>query len=283
MACVLDLASLLVLLSSACCVDPPRVPAQENASPVTNMTVDPRRKTLTWNYRRNVTEHWCQLDTPHNCTTRQSPRVRGDNTYFCHFPNAVLHGGATFTVNVTTDGHPYRSVLDFQNSGKEGSGAVNFSCLIYEVRVMNCSWTPGPAAPKDVQYQLYRWSSMHDDEVECPHYITDPVGTHVGCHFGELKEPQQKAYSFLVNGTSEETPIPFLDFSPFKTIEMEKPNPPANVTVPHNGSHYIIQWDNPKMGSDIASGALCYELVIRRKGSSSKEEHPLKRAQLTSQ
>ncbi|XP_066214170.1 granulocyte-macrophage colony-stimulating factor receptor subunit alpha-like, partial [Saccopteryx leptura] len=266
MARVLGLASLLLLLSSAaCCADPPPVTAPGNASPVTNLTAHPRRKMFSWNYRRNVTEHRCQLDTPPNSTTRQSPRVRGDHAYFCHFPNAVLHRGATFTVHVTADGHPYRSVLDFRNSGREGSGAVNFSCRIHHVRLMTCSWTPGPAAPTDVQYRLYRWSSMRDeDEVECPHYTAAPAGTHIGCRFGELTEPQQKAYSFLVTGTSKETPVPFLDFGPLKTIEMEKPDPPANLTVLHNGSHHVIQWNNPRTGSDVASGALYYELDIHR-------------------
>ncbi|XP_066128185.1 granulocyte-macrophage colony-stimulating factor receptor subunit alpha-like isoform X2 [Saccopteryx bilineata] len=279
MARVLGLASLLLLLSPvACCADSPPVTTPENASPVTNMTVHPRKKMFSWNYQRNVTEHRCQLDTPPNSTTRQSPRVRGDHTYFCHFPNAVLHRGATFTVHVTAEGHPYRSVLDFRNPGKEGSGAVNFSCRIHHVRLMTCSWTPGPAAPTDVQYRLYRWSSMRDeDEVECPHYTAAPAGTHIGCRFGEFTEPRQKAYSFLVTGTSEQTPVPFLDFGPLKTIEMEKPDPPANLTVLHNGSHHIIQWDNPRTGSDVASGALYYELDIHREGSSSQEEHVFQR------
>lgn len=50
--------------------------------------------------------------------------------------------------------------LGFVFPGREGSGAVNFSCVIYNVQFMNCSWTPGPAAPADVQYYLYVWTSM---------------------------------------------------------------------------------------------------------------------------
>lgn len=44
--------------------------------------------------------------------------------------------------------------------GREGSGAVNFSCFIYNVRLMNCSWAPGPRAPADVRYQLFWWTSL---------------------------------------------------------------------------------------------------------------------------
>lgn len=43
--------------------------------------------------------------------------------------------------------------------GPEGSAAVHFSCLIYRLRFMNCSWAPGPMAPADVQYRLYAWTS----------------------------------------------------------------------------------------------------------------------------
>lgn len=44
--------------------------------------------------------------------------------------------------------------------GREGSGAVNFSCFIYNVRLMNCSWAPGPRAPADVCYRLFWWASL---------------------------------------------------------------------------------------------------------------------------
>ena len=112
-------------------------------------------------------------------------QVTEDHTYVCTFPNSVLHRGANLTVNVTCDGVVFLQVLTFANPGevpvscgrvvpgppaghrwisgrvspgREGSGAVNFSCLIYNVRFMNCSWAPGPAAPADVKYRLF-WAS----------------------------------------------------------------------------------------------------------------------------
>ena len=48
---------------------------------------------------------------------------------------------------------------------------------------------------------------------ECSHYILDSAGTRVGCHFDELGEGHTTDdYFFLVNGTSSNTDIPFLDF-----------------------------------------------------------------------
>ncbi|KAF0884511.1 CSF2R factor, partial [Crocuta crocuta] len=111
--------------------------------------------------------------------------------------------------------------------GREGSGAVNFSCLIYHVRFMNCSWAPGPAAPADVQYRLFSWAASHEAEAECVHYVVDATGTRVGCHFDQLGKPHRTDnYFFLLNGTSRETQIPFLDFTPFKAVQMGK-------TLPH--------------------------------------------------
>lgn len=40
-------------------------------------------------------------------------------------------------------------------AGGEGTAAQNFSCFIYNVHFMNCTWAPGRAAPDDVQYFLY--------------------------------------------------------------------------------------------------------------------------------
>ncbi|XP_074179889.1 granulocyte-macrophage colony-stimulating factor receptor subunit alpha [Rhinolophus sinicus] len=238
------------------------------------MKLDPRKKMLIWNNRRNVTWQECKIDTRPSCPTSPIPQVKGNNTYFCIFPNCVLHSGALLTINVTADGDVFQHKLAFHNSGKEGSRAVNFSCLIYNIRFMNCTWMPGPAAPADVQYHLYAWTSTYeDDEVECPHYLVGSTGTHVGCHFDQLAEPKSTDnYFFLVNGTSQETAIQFLDFTPFKATEMEKYNPPANLTISYNGSHHIVQWDNPEIRFDISSYILCYELDFQIKGSSSKRD-----------
>ncbi|XP_039694343.1 granulocyte-macrophage colony-stimulating factor receptor subunit alpha-like isoform X2 [Pteropus medius] len=161
--------------------------------------------------------------TPSTWRPRTREAVSADNTYFCLFPNSVLHRGATLTVNVTADGDVFEHVLAFENPGPDGSAAGGFSCLIYSLRRMNCSWTPGPAAPADVRYRLFAWTDPHDDEVECPHYLLDSKGTRVGCHFDKLAEPKRTDnYFFLVNGTSKHTAIQFVDFTPFKAVQMGK-------------------------------------------------------------
>uniref|UniRef100_A0A7N5K198 Granulocyte-macrophage colony-stimulating factor receptor subunit alpha-like n=2 Tax=Ailuropoda melanoleuca TaxID=9646 RepID=A0A7N5K198_AILME len=284
MATMLDLVSFLVLLNSGWCGQAQL--AQENISPIINMQLDSRKRMLTWNYIRNVSQQECLIYTPPsspsmpNFPTTQRPEVREDNTSFCIFRNRVLHRGANLTVKVTCDGVVSQKVLPFVNPGREGSGAVNFSCVIYNVRFMNCSWAPGPRAPADVRYQLFWWASLHEDEAECAHYVVDPAGTRVGCHFDELGKPQRTDnYFFLVNGTSSETAIPFLDFVPFEAYKIEKYDPPANITMSYNGSHRIIRWENPAIRYDLSSHVLYYELDIQTAGSSSKAKPVFQRGQ----
>ncbi|XP_024905532.1 granulocyte-macrophage colony-stimulating factor receptor subunit alpha-like [Pteropus alecto] len=167
--------------------------------------------------------------------------VSADNTYFCLFPNSVLHRGATLTVNVTADGDVFEHVLAFENPGDAASAGLR-------------------AGPR------------HDDEVECPHYLVDSKGTRVGCHFDKLAEPKRTDnYFFLVNGTSKQTAIQFVDFTPFKAVQMEKYNPPANITIRYNGSCHLIRWDNPETRFEMPSHMLCYELDIQRQHTPNPE------------
>ncbi|XP_046528868.1 granulocyte-macrophage colony-stimulating factor receptor subunit alpha [Equus quagga] len=245
---LLDPVGLLVLLTWASCGHPARAP--ESVSPILNMKLDSRTKTLSWNYRRNVTEQECKIDTPPDDSTSKTPQVNGNDTYFCEFPNSVLHRG----------GQP-----DAQRHRRGGRvpGSPGFPQL---------SWSPGPAAPPDVRYHLYWWASSHDLEVECARYVVDPAGTRVGCHLDDLGDPKTTDYFFLVNGTSNRTAIRFLDFTPFRAKLMEKYRPPANITTAFNGSHHVVRWDDPETRFDVASHMLCYQLDIRRQGSSYKRD-----------
>lgn len=268
MVVLLDFVILLVLLNSARST----VLAGEKESPIVNLTLDSRKKILSWNSRRIVTQQTCAIVTPLDPDTSQEPQVRND-TYFCTFPNAVLHRGATLTVNATSEGQDFSHQLAFSNPGKEGSGAQDLSCIIYNVRLMNCSWTRGPAAPADVQYQLYSWTSLHGNVSECSHYVLDSAGTRVGCHFDELGEGHTTDdYFFLVNGTSSDSDIQFLDSPSVNGPSLEKYNPPANLTVQDNVSHFVIRWDAPAMRYSLSNSVLRYALDIQKMGSFSKRE-----------
>ncbi|XP_048640599.1 granulocyte-macrophage colony-stimulating factor receptor subunit alpha-like isoform X2 [Marmota marmota marmota] len=230
--------------------------AADNASPVLNLKLDPRKKLLTWRYSREVTQHSCRIVTPLAPATSTSPRGTADLAYRCAFPNALLHRGATLTLRGSSRGGDFEEELVFPSTGKEGSRATGFSCFIYDVRFMNCSWTRGPAAPADVQYHLYSWFSRDEDETECAQYMVDSAGVHVGCHFEDLGEAKTTDnYFFLLNGTSNAVAVQFLDFAPLVAFKIEKYNPPANVTVHYNASSHshVIRWLNPHRRYDLAS------------------------------
>ncbi|XP_047392114.1 interleukin-3 receptor subunit alpha-like [Sciurus carolinensis] len=154
-------AWLLMVLTRALCEADQQLDrtTEDNVSPIIDLKLHPRKKTLTWNYTRDVTEHHCRIDTPLDPPMSMTPQVTAGPAYRCAFPNARLRRGATLTVRGSSQGHGFAEVLTFRNAGKDGSGAVGFACVLYDLRFMNCSWAPGPAAPADVQYHLYLWMS----------------------------------------------------------------------------------------------------------------------------
>ncbi|NXN20291.1 CSF2R factor, partial [Indicator maculatus] len=95
-------------------------------------------------------------------------------------------------------------------AGMNRSAIENFSCVIYNISLMNCTWQAGRDAPADTQYFLY-WQNSRDDNVtECELYIKDENGRNTGCRFQNVSIEIEKAY-FLVNGSSKDSLIQFYD------------------------------------------------------------------------
>uniref|UniRef100_A0A8C9JBD0 Granulocyte-macrophage colony-stimulating factor receptor subunit alpha-like n=1 Tax=Panthera tigris altaica TaxID=74533 RepID=A0A8C9JBD0_PANTA len=167
--------------------------------PSLNMKFDRRTMELSWDCKENTTYLECVM------IHKEKGEIRKKNKdCHCNFSHDSLHGGITFVVKVNSTQGPIPEKLVYANPGGEGTAAQNFSCFIYNVNFMNCTWAKGRAAPDDVQYFLYIL-----DFKECPHYVTDS-GTHVGCHLHDLSGLTFRNY-FLVNGTSRETAVQFFD------------------------------------------------------------------------
>ncbi|PKU46656.1 hypothetical protein llap_3044 [Limosa lapponica baueri] len=94
--------------------------------------------------------------------------------------------------------------------GVNGSAIENFSCVIYNVSLMNCTWQAGREAPADTQYFLYWQYSRYEDAMECELYIKDKNGRNMGCRFENVTTNPETAY-FLVNGSSKDSQIQFYD------------------------------------------------------------------------
>lgn len=99
--------------------------------------------------------------------------------------------------------------------------------------------------------------------------MLNAAGTAVGCHFARLAEPSSaiEDFFFLLNGTSTETAVPFLDLGPCHSMKMEKYNVPQNVRSHYNGSYHIIEWDDPQRRYKQSVHILLYEISLQRKDS----------------
>ncbi|XP_034971513.2 granulocyte-macrophage colony-stimulating factor receptor subunit alpha-like [Zootoca vivipara] len=151
------------------------------------------------------------------------------------------------------------------NQGLEGTSAENLSCVIYTVRVtsMDCTWEAGRNISKDVQYFLYLIYHKNDgEEMECPQYKSNELGRHVGCHFPNVKVPENHI-TLRVNGSSEESLVQPLD-QQFWPFDHEKLAPPQNITWNCHEQPWgcKVQWKPPpcalKDNSDY-----CFKYEIR--------------------
>uniref|UniRef100_A0A8D2A518 Fibronectin type-III domain-containing protein n=1 Tax=Sus scrofa TaxID=9823 RepID=A0A8D2A518_PIG len=240
----------------------------QNAS--LHVTFDPKTMTLRWDCRENITSGEC-LMTMHKENSRVKKGIKGKECR-CTFQDHSLHGGVSFTVKVNIGQRWISETLVYSNPGVEGTAAQNFSCLIYNADFMNCTWAKGQAAPNDIQYFLYIRDSKKKIERECPRYLSDS-GTHVGCHLQNISGLSFYSY-FLVNGTSQKSGIQFFD-SVLMLKEIERYNPPNNITVYCNESHCFIQWEKPRTRKTLSDREFQYQLDIQRQSNIRRSENQL--------
>uniref|UniRef100_A0A2K6EVN9 Colony stimulating factor 2 receptor subunit alpha n=1 Tax=Propithecus coquereli TaxID=379532 RepID=A0A2K6EVN9_PROCO len=181
-------------------------PPTPDPEPSLNVKFDPRTMTLAWDCKENTTSGRCTMLLKEEDRVVKKPRKK---ECWCNFEDTPLHRGVLLEVQVNTSERSFREKVLYSNPGGEGTAARNFSCVIYDVDFMNCSWAKGAAAPGDVQYFLYIRDSKRKRERECPRYVQH-LGTHVGCHLRNLSGLTFRNY-FLLNGTSRTVGIQFFD------------------------------------------------------------------------
>ncbi|XP_033369657.1 interleukin-5 receptor subunit alpha-like isoform X2 [Parus major] len=149
--------------------------------------------------------------------------------------------------------------------GMNGSAIENFSCVIYNIFLMNCTWQAGREAPADTQYFLYWQKSRDEEEMECELYIKDENCRNVGCIFQNVSIGTEKAY-FLVNGSSKDSLIQFYD-EYIDLYKIEKLMPPSNITVNCDEikNDCIIQWQRPQISHSDKDLCFKYEISIKYK------------------
>ncbi|NWX19411.1 CSF2R factor, partial [Aegotheles bennettii] len=155
-------------------------------------------------------------------------------------------------------------------SGMNGTAIENFTCVIFSVSFMNCTWHMGKMASRDTQYFLYWQTSKKEDFTECQNYIKDNCGRHIGCRFHNVTIKNTRAY-FLVNGSRsgqnihEENRLLINCTSKYNIVE--KLTPPLNVTVNcTEDSHRCEIWWQPPCTSHVKRhDCFKYEIIIENK------------------
>ncbi|KFP76028.1 Granulocyte-macrophage colony-stimulating factor receptor subunit alpha, partial [Acanthisitta chloris] len=150
-------------------------------------------------------------------------------------------------------------------AGINGSAIEHFSCVIYNISLMNCTWQAGRNSPADTQYFLYWQNSREDKEMECELYIKDENGRNMGCRFQNVKIEPEKAY-FLVNGSSKDFLIQLYDeYTDLYKIEIL--TAPLNVTAncTRDSEGCIITWHQPLMSHEKNAKCFEYEISIQKK------------------
>lgn len=152
----------------------------------------------------------------------------------------------------------------YMPEGKNYSAAENFSCVIYSVSIMNCSWTVGKEAPEDTQYSLILRQTPINVFVKCQDYRTDSFGRQVGC---VLKHPNISFNSKVyveVSGLSSQTSIQFFD-NVFRPIDDVILDPPRNITLTYNSAELEIKWQKPETYDKSKESCFLYNINIKGK------------------
>ncbi|NWZ23889.1 CSF2R factor, partial [Asarcornis scutulata] len=150
-------------------------------------------------------------------------------------------------------------------AGIKGSAIENFSCVIYDVSLMNCTWQAGRNAPGDTQYFLYWKKSNDENESGCELYIKGENGMHTGCRFQNVMIEGKTAY-FLVYGISNDSRIQFYD-EYITLYKIGKFTPPLNVSVncTIDPAGCTITWQKPRTSYEKPEHCFEYEINIQNK------------------
>ncbi|KAL2310709.1 hypothetical protein Nmel_002376 [Mimus melanotis] len=237
-------------------------------SPITNVNVDWRKMELSWESSRNFSEYKCTImdrDMEYIDIEVDSP--------LCSFQehlNKPLHKGIFFNIEVPNTN--ISKQCSFLPGGMNGSAIENFSCVIYNIFLMNCTWQAGRDAPADTQYFLYWQKSRDEEKMECELYIKDENFRNMGCVFQNVSIGTETTY-FLVNGSSKDSLIQFYD-EYIDLYKIEILTAPLNVTTDctRDSAGCIIRWHPPLTNHVEEPTCFQYEISIQNKDVPKEEK-----------
>ncbi|XP_027757930.1 granulocyte-macrophage colony-stimulating factor receptor subunit alpha-like [Empidonax traillii] len=248
--------------------------SEAQKSPITNVNMDWRKMELSWESSKNFSTYKCTIMDWH-----MEDREEEVNSPLCRFPVELympMHKGVFFIIEVPNTNISKKCT--FLPRGMNGSAIENFSCVIYNICLMNCTWQAGRAAPADTQYFLYWQNSRDVGEMECELYIKDENGRNVGCRFQNVRIEIDKAY-FVVNGSSKDSLIQFYD-EYIALYKIEILTAPLNITAHCTGDSAgcIITWHPPLTSHVKKVECFQYEINIQNKDEPKEEKKVVRNA-----
>ncbi|XP_044139950.1 granulocyte-macrophage colony-stimulating factor receptor subunit alpha-like [Bufo gargarizans] len=261
-------------LKTACNQD--KTTEEENIVPLLKdfkINLSPGLINITWNC--NITKsmeayyYKVNLQKGHRVTLNVSTY-----TYIYKIPEKIeftIHKGLSAQLLVFKSKNiVYRGeTIIYMPEGKNNSAADNFACMIYNVYIMNCSWTVGKEAPEDTQYSLVL--RQENVFIKCQDYRTDSFGRQVGCVLNRPNITFKFKVYVEVLGLSNQTSIQFFDhlYEPIHDVILD---PPRNITLTYNSDELEIKWQKPETHDKIEETCFMYSIRIKHKGGIDIEE-----------
>lgn len=256
---------LLVLISSWFLLAPTLSEKEISLLP-TNMKIHlyPGFLNITWDC--NITESMKNYKYE---IKLQNKTFRDLNVSTCLFENFIpghmefdIHKGLHAEILVdNASGTIETKELTATPEGKENTGAENLSCEVYNVSIVNCSWTAGREAPKGTNYSL-AIRNHGGAFVPCEDYRNDSFGRQVGC---VLKSPPKIKFSktnyIQLVGSSEETSIRFYD-ALLKLNDYVILDPPRNISLNYSVNNLEITWEKPETYENLPDSNFDYSIDI---------------------
>ncbi|XP_062457469.1 granulocyte-macrophage colony-stimulating factor receptor subunit alpha-like [Rhea pennata] len=250
------------LHADTCCKE-----LETQESPITNLILNWRKMELSWESSMNFSEYTCTVATDMDPIQK---KVESSPCCFSIEVNLPLHNGAVFTIEVPNTN--ISKSCAFIPRGMPGTAIKNFSCVIYNISLMNCTWHAGRDVPRDTQYFLYWQNSREEEERECELYVEDENRRHRGCQFQNVMIKDTITY-FVVNGSSKDSLIQFYD-EYIELYTIERLTSPLNVTVNCTGDPQgcIIEWREPVTSHVGNKDCFQYEINIQSKDKLKEEK-----------
>ncbi|XP_012892188.1 PREDICTED: granulocyte-macrophage colony-stimulating factor receptor subunit alpha-like, partial [Dipodomys ordii] len=200
-------------------------------------------------------------DSPPGQTDTQMCKCPAGPLCYCQFGFLPLHRSPRFEVFMADAKKTVIGGLVYPNPGLPDSAATNLSCQVFESRALNCSWTPGHSAPPDTEYSLFLTFSRNHQAQVCPCVPRDSMGPWA-CHLAPLPHATTRLY-IRIEGSSPTAAVRFYD-AVFKTRELERFDPPDNITVTCDPARCTIAWTRPRTWQNLKDPDFHYQLSLTR-------------------